>query len=461
MTTSVVVALPGEPREAALVAALGHPTQRLHVARRCVDVADLIAVCASGTVGVALIGGPLLPVDGGVVARIQACGVGVVALARDAHEAARLSGFAGVRVVGADASIADIVEALRNADHSGRARPAAFAAAGTPGDQPPAAPAADTHHARPSRIDADSSGTDAVDGGERAGDVVDDADRSPGEVVAVWGPTGAPGRSSLAAILAQEIARGGSSACLLDVDTYGPSLDQVLGLLGDRAPGLIQAVRQAHRGETAGAGAAACAVRVEDRLDVLTGLARADRWPEVRPAALETVIEQVARHYAYLIADVGFCLEQDEELAYDTLAPRRNGAALSVIARADRIVAVCAAEPVGIRRLLHGLDTLADLEAPGRIEVLLNRAPVRGGAALAGDVAELLAEHGHPLPVHAIADDPRGFVAWRAHGGTFAEHAPRSPVRGQVQSMLRAIGALPGERAQSPGKFRAPLRRTA
>ena len=70
-----------------------------------------------------------------------------------------------------------------------------------------------------------------------------------------------------------------------------------------------------------------------------------DRWPELRPAALTMVWRVACRLVDVTVVDIGFCLEDDEELAYDTAAPRRNGAALLTLESADVVVAV--PSPVG------------------------------------------------------------------------------------------------------------------
>ena len=60
------------------------------------------------------------------------------------------------------------------------------------------------------------------------------------------------------------------------------------------------------------------------------------------------------------VVDCGFCLEQDEELSFDTAAPRRNGATLTTIEQADLVVAVGSADPVGLQRLVRGLSDLRE-----------------------------------------------------------------------------------------------------
>ena len=73
------------------------------------------------------------------------------------------------------------------------------------------------------------------------------ADSTPTRIIAVWGPGGAPGRSTLAIELAVELARGGRHVGLIDADTHAPSLALALGL-ADEGPGFAAACRQAELG---------------------------------------------------------------------------------------------------------------------------------------------------------------------------------------------------------------------
>src|SRR5690606_16988243 len=66
--------------------------------------------------------------------------------------------------------------------------------------------------------------------------------RRAATVVAVWGPHGAPGRTSLAIALAAEFAAAGLRTVLADADTHAASVAPALGLL-DEAPGFAAACR--------------------------------------------------------------------------------------------------------------------------------------------------------------------------------------------------------------------------
>ena len=68
-----------------------------------------------------------------------------------------------------------------------------------------------------------------------------------GRVVVVWGPAGAPGRTTVAVSLAAVLARRSRRTTLVDADPYGGSVAQHLGIL-DEVSGLLSAARLAADG---------------------------------------------------------------------------------------------------------------------------------------------------------------------------------------------------------------------
>ncbi|HET6826792.1 MAG TPA: regulator, partial [Amnibacterium sp.] len=68
-----------------------------------------------------------------------------------------------------------------------------------------------------------------------------------GRITAVWGPIGAPGRTTTAIALAAELAATGLRVALVDADTVGAAVAPALGLF-DEAPGLAAACRLAAAG---------------------------------------------------------------------------------------------------------------------------------------------------------------------------------------------------------------------
>ncbi|MFP3599753.1 hypothetical protein, partial [Chryseobacterium sp. SIMBA_029] len=74
-----------------------------------------------------------------------------------------------------------------------------------------------------------------------------------------------------------------------------------------------------------------------------------------------------------VVVDTGFCLESDEELSFDTMAPRRNAATLRSLELADVVFAVGAADSIGIPRLVRGLAELRTAVPQASPRVVLNK----------------------------------------------------------------------------------------
>ena len=244
----------------------------------------------------------------------------------------------------------------------------------------------------------------------------------------MWGPTGAPGRTTVAVVLATEAARLGCATLLADADCYGGVIAQVLGLL-DESPGLAAAVRQANAGNLDLHSLATLARVVGPNLRVLTGIARAERWPELRPSGLVAAYAVARQLSALTVVDCGFGLEQDEELSYDTTAPRRNGSTLATLADADHVIAVGSADPVGLQRLVRGLAELSEALPQCRPQVVVNRVrkgPINGDPER--EIAEALTRYAGIDDVIFVPYDRASLDKALAGGHTLGEIAPDSPV---------------------------------
>ncbi|PWW22969.1 Flp pilus assembly CpaE family ATPase [Geodermatophilus normandii] len=428
MALQVVTAVTGAAWEAALVGALDRADHGVTVVRRCVDASDLLATAATGTAQAALLSADLHRLDGDAVARLTAAGVAVVGLAdpADARAGDRLRALGVPTVLPADASPEDVVRALRDAVDGvpGGGHDVADPRAALPSPSAPSAPPPGEH--RPPR----------------------------GRVVAVWGPTGAPGRTTVAVGLADEAARLGVPTLLVDADVYGGVVAQVLGLL-DESPGLAGAARQATAGTLDEAALTRLAWSVRPHLAVLTGLSRADRWPELRPSAVATVLTEARRSADLVVVDCAFNLEEDEELSFDTAAPRRNGATVTVLEQADDVLCVSGADPVALQRTIRALGSLRDLLPEVEPAVVVNqvrRGPVPGDPReeIAGALERFTGRRVRSfLPAERRATD-----AALASGRTLAEVAPGSPLRTALRSLAAELARVPEPAARRRGRAR-------
>jgi Flp pilus assembly CpaE family ATPase len=137
------------------------------------------------------------------------------------------------------------------------------------------------------------------------------------------------------------------------------------------------------------------------------------------------------------VIDLGFCLEEDEELSYDQVRFRRNAVARLAIEQADLVVAVSRADPVGLHDLIRAYESARELGVgPDRLRLVVNQ--VRG-SLFGGDPVEqiraALVRYVGVEPVAFIPYDRAGMDAALEAGQALREARPGCPSQ-------RAIGAL-------------------
>jgi len=405
--------------------------ERLHgpvtVVRRCSALAELIAACQTGLARAAIVAGDTSEVGSVVLERLHSSQVAVVVLTDDEGERRRFDalGIAHGPVLMEPLQLADLVtDAVANLPVTGTRVAVGYA---------------DPAHALLPVAIPDDQPAELSAGGQ---------------VIAVWGPTGAPGRTTVAVNLAAEYAASGKTTLLIDADTYSASVAAFLGLM-DESAALAQACRLADQGILDGPALARVSVKVAVQgahLQVLTGITRAERWPELRPGAMATVVGLARSLADYTIIDCGFCLEADEELSFDTMAPRRNGATLRCLELADTVFAVGAADAVGVPRLVRALAEIEQAVPSAAPRVVLNK--VRASSVGSVPVDQLRDSWERFGPVKEVQSFlPADFdVADAAllSGSVLLEIAPDSPLR-------RAIALLAG--CDLPVRRSGPRRR--
>lgn len=350
MSIPVVTVGPGQED---IVSGLERLRGPVTVVRRCSELAELLAACQSGLAAAAVVAEGSGELTGTLVERMQAAGVSIVALTDDPLEASRLRSIGVVPApLAIDArslasSITDAVDSVQDRFSVQTVLHAGFS---------------DAVSRAPVRAAATPSVTTAAASGA-------------GRILAVWGPAGSPGRTLLAVNIAAELAATGKSVVLVDADTYGASVSVLLGLL-DESAGLAQACRMADQGVLDDAALDRASLEVFTKsgsFRVLTGTTRADRWIELRASALSKVLERAREKADTVVVDTGFCLEADEELSFDSMAPRRNAATLRSLEVADEVIAVGAADAIGMPRLVRGLAELAQAVPDAAPRVVLNK----------------------------------------------------------------------------------------
>lgn len=397
---AVLVAACGAPWEVAALQQLAVGAPRLVLLKRCVDLNDLLASATTGEAQVALVAHELPGLDADSVGHLRRCGLGVVMVGDDeaGSDIADRAGRFGVSQVLSGSSMARLGEVVTEA--------AASLEPSLPATTGPA-------EARP----------------------VPDQAHEPGRTVAVWGPTGAPGRTTVAVGVAAELAHRGLDTFLADVDGFGGAVAQHLGIL-DEISGLLAAARLANSGQLGHDRLATLARRVTPSLRVLTGLPRADRWPEVRAAAFDEVLDRATGTTEFLVLDTSFNLEL-ESVPFGSTAPQRNGMTLAALERADEVVVVGSADPVGLARLARGLVELLEVVPGSAVHVAVNRArPSLGWGEK--EIRTMIEGFVTPRSVHFLPEDRVTADRALMSGKSLAELGD-SPLRRALAGLVDAL----------------------
>ncbi len=275
-----------------------------------------------------------------------------------------------------------------------------------------------------------------------------------GEVIAVWGPAGAPGRTTVAINIAAELAAEGFSVALADADTHSGAVAPSLGML-DEAPGFAAACRLASTESLTSAELE----RISDRYSsphgsfwVLTGIGRPHRWPELSGDRVAATLAECRKWVDYTVVDTGFSIENDEEISSDLRAPQRNAATITALREADRVIAVGAGDPVGLSRFLRAHVDLLDLVEAERVTAVINR--IRSsviGANPSGQVEQTLLRFGGIVASALVPHDQIALDAAILTGKTLADvaakSAPRVALRTLVTTRLIPQQAAPAKRS--------------
>jgi MinD-like ATPase involved in chromosome partitioning or flagellar assembly len=418
--TDVALALPLADEQRLLADA---PRHGHRVVARCSGAEELVAKLPTAQADLVVVSASPQYLTARVVAACDGLGLRLIAVAGSSAE----------RRFAASVGVVDAIDGpfawSSPSDALGRATPVPAASAGSPDTMPvpvtvamPDAVDEVTHLRRPVRALTPPP--------------------SRGSVIAVWGPDGAPGRTGIAIALAAELAEGGASVALADADTRAAAVAPALGLL-DEAPGFAAACRLAASGgldrlqferiaQPHRAG--------RSEIQVLTGIGRASRWPELTAERIAGVLGALRDWVELTVVDVAPSFEHDEELMSDLNAPRRNAATIEVLRSAERVVAVGAADPVGLSRFLRAHAELADLVGPERITTVINK--VRPGAIglnPAAQVRQTLARFGGIEDPVLVPWDLAAFDAALLIGRPLLDVAPRSAARAVIRELAAQL----------------------
>ena len=409
MRLALAVSVATETRLSADAKRHGH-----EVVARCSSAAELASLLASVRPNAAIVDADAAHLDAALVARADDAGVSIVALVADDAGRRLAAGLGLYETLDARAAWPDIEKLLSGS----RAEP--------PVTQVPLIPVAPVIPQR-------------------------------GTIISVWGPAGAPGRTTLAISIAAELAALGHSVALADADTHGASVAPMLGM-PDEAPGFAAACRLAatdsltnselqrisHRYESPGGG-----------FWVLTGIGSPSRWPELSEERVAGALERCRDWVEFTVVDCGASLENDEEISSDLLAPRRNAATVTALRSADRIIAVASADPVGLARFLRCWTDVSETAPDAKVTVVANRVRASAiGMNPSGQVAHTLSRFGGIDHAVQVPHDLAAFDAAVLSGRTVLDSSPRSPARAAIRDLVQQLAPQPTVTKSRRGRSR-------
>lgn len=222
-----------------------------------------------------------------------------------------------------------------------------------------------------------------------------------GIVIAVYGTSGAPGRSTVAIHIAAELAKV-ERVMLVDADLCAPSVAHSLGLNVDGSS-LSALARMQARGELTQAHIEEALYPGPNGMNIITGLSSPHRWREASPSALASVIDVCRKGWDYTIIDL-HAASFDPVDEFHRSLPHRDVALTEVLGEADGIIVVGRADAVGLHRFTQAWEWLESKNTAAAKIVAINMAQEeRTGRHPQQAIAEALRS---TIPGHTISVIP-------------------------------------------------------
>ncbi len=218
-------------------------------------------------------------------------------------------------------------------------------------------------------------------------------------VFTVWGPLGSTGKSTVALNLAYEFALLGQRTILLDLDTYAPSLVQLLPIQ-DSSAGLAAVARLIRQGRFALEELERLSINIKrgrTQFRLLPGLPNAKRWAELTPETVTQLVAVCGLNFDVVVIDVASPLE--DALTVPGSPTARNCVTRSAIKLASNCISVLVASPLSVSRYLNNFAELEELQK-SRTLILNGETP---NQQLANAIRSLTKEH---IQTQIPSDEP-------------------------------------------------------
>lgn len=254
-------------------------------------------------------------------------------------------------------------------------------------------------------------------------------------VLAIFGPPGSTGKSSLALNLAYEFAELGKKTILIDLDTYSPSISTLLGITEPTAA-LTGCARLIRQGRFDREQLDRLSISVKYRrssFHCLTGLASARRWGEISDDTVTHLINLSRFEFEIVILDLAPHLE--DSLTLPTNPISRNTATRSALAKSDLAVSVINHSQLSLSRYLAVFAELQEIQR-NRL-IVLNRSDPK--PAIVSALKHLTKE----TVFSTIPDDQASFELSESQHLPLALARRKSPARNAIAQLTNKLLECP------------------
>ena len=197
-------------------------------------------------------------------------------------------------------------------------------------------------------------------------------EKAKGSVVAVWGPSGAPGRTTIAITVAMLLAKSRQRVVLIDADAGAPSIAPLLGL-SVTSSGLQAACRMARAQRPEAAAVVAKAEPFSTQhfsFPVLTGVTGQAQSAGIDVLAWETVLDVLVEAGYVVVVDVASPLAQRSGEVVG--GPSVPGIARTVLEKSAHVISLLTPHPISVVRWLRDQSLVDELATGAEIQVVIN-----------------------------------------------------------------------------------------